>query len=175
MWGHEHYGINPDIFTSAKSMGGGVSPLSAAIIKDKIMEEVPAYHGSTYGGAPISLAGNMAALEYMDDYKLLDRVKKLGELIETRFKEWVDYKNVWQTRGWGLLKAVDFREAKNKPLVDYKERVRNELFKKGLITMSGGQGRYLSMLRLIPSFTIPEEHLNVGLDIFEEIISNSRV
>ncbi|NYB52687.1 MAG: aminotransferase class III-fold pyridoxal phosphate-dependent enzyme [Methanobacteriaceae archaeon] len=173
MWVHEHHGIEPDIFTSAKSLGGGISPLSAAFIKEEIMEEVPAYHGSTYGGAPISLAGNMAAMEYMDQNKLLERVNKLGKIIENRFLEWTDYSNVWQTRGWGLLKAVDFREDKNKPLVDYKNKIQGELFKKGVITMSGGQGRYLSMLRIIPSFTIPLDQLSIGLDIFEEIISKN--
>jgi 4-aminobutyrate aminotransferase-like enzyme len=171
MWVHEHHNVEPDIFTSAKSLGGGVSPLSAAIILDEIMEDVPAYHGSTYGGAPISLAGNLAALEYMEKYQLLSQVNKLGDIIENRFNEWSDYENVWQTRGWGLLKAVDFRENKHNPLVDYKAKVQNELFKRGVITMSGGQGRYLSMLRLIPSFTIPEEQLNSGLDVFEEVIT----
>jgi 4-aminobutyrate aminotransferase-like enzyme len=170
MWVHEHHGVEPDIFTSAKSLGGGVSPLSAAFIRDEIMEEVPAYHGSTYGGAPISLAGNMAALEYMDKHQLLDRVKDLGNVIGKRVSEWDDYHNVWQTRGWGLLRAVDFREDKNKPMVEYKSQIQGELFKQGIITMSGGQGRYLSMLRLIPSFTIPDEHLNIALDIFENII-----
>jgi 4-aminobutyrate aminotransferase len=171
MWVHEHHGIEPDIFTSAKSLGGGVSPLSAAIIKDEIMQEVPAYHGSTYGGAPISLAGNMAALEYMEKYELLKQVNKLGKIIDNRFQDWIEYKNVWQTRGWGLLKAVDFREEKNKPLIKYRADVQEKLFKRGIITMAGGQGKYLSLLRLIPSFTVPEEQLDSGLGIFEEIIS----
>ncbi len=173
MWAHENHGIEPDIFTSAKSLGGGVSPLSAAFIKDEIMENVPAYHGSTYGGSPISLSGNMAALEYMDKFNLLKRVNKLGKIIENRFNEWTGYHDVWQTRGWGLLKAVDFREEKGKPLPKYKTKIQQQLFKKGVITMSGGQGKYLSMLRLIPSFTIPEAQLNNGLDIFEDIIRKS--
>lgn len=171
MWTHEHYNVEPDIFTTAKSFGGGVAPLSAAIIKDEIMEELPAYHGSTYGGAPISLAGNMAALEYMDRYKLLDRVNMLADHIEKRFNEWIGYEKVWQTRGWGLLKAVDFREAKYNPLPDYKSRIQYELFKKGIITMSGGQGRYLSLLRIIPPFTIPKEQLDIALNIFEDTLS----
>ncbi len=170
MWVHEHHGIEPDIFTSAKSLGGGVSPLSAAFIRDEIMEEVPAYHGSTYGGAPISLAGNMAALEYMEKHRLLDRVMDLGNVIGKRASEWEDYHNVWQTRGWGLLRAVDFRQNKNKPMVEYKSQIQGELFKQGIITMSGGQGRYMSMLRLIPSFTIPDEQLEIALEIFEKVI-----
>ncbi len=170
MWTHEHYRVEPDIFTTAKSFGGGVAPLSAAIIKDDIMENLPAYHGSTYGGAPISLAGNMAALKYMDKNNLLDRVNKLGLIVEDRFKDWIEYDTVWQTRGWGLLKAVDFRKDKNTPLEQYKNQVKNELFKKGIITMSGGQGRYLSLLRIIPPFTIPQDQLNIALDIFEDII-----
>lgn len=172
MWVHEHHGINPDIFTSAKSLGGGVSPLSTAFIKEEIMENVPAYHGSTYGGAPISLAGNMAALEFMKANNILLRVNKLGKIIENRIQEWNEYPTVWQTRGWGLLKAVDFREEKDKPLTKYKTKIQMELFKKGVVTMSGGQGRYLSLLRLIPSFTIPKEQLNTGLDIFETVIKN---
>lgn len=170
MWTHEHYTVEPDIFTTAKSFGGGVAPLSAAIISDEIMENLPAYHGSTYGGAPISLAGNMAALEYMEQYKLLDQVIMLGNHIEKRFNDWDSYDNVWQTRGWGLLKAVDFRESKDKPLPDYKSQIQLELFKKGVITMSGGQGRYLSLLRIIPPFTIPIDQLDTALDIFEETI-----
>jgi 4-aminobutyrate aminotransferase len=171
MWTHEHYSVEPDIFTSAKSLGGGVAPLSAAIIRDEIMENLPAYHGSTYGGAPISLAGNLAALEYMERYKLLDRVNQLGKHIEKRFSEWTSYDKVWETRGWGLLKAVDFREAKDQPLNDYKSQVQRELFKKGVITMGGGQGRYISLLRVIPPFTVPKEQLDVALNIFEEVIS----
>ncbi|OPX59165.1 MAG: Glutamate-1-semialdehyde 2,1-aminomutase [Methanobacterium sp. PtaB.Bin024] len=170
MWVHEHHQVMPDVFTSAKSLGGGVSPLSAAFIKDEIMENVPAYHGSTYGGAPISLAGNMAALEYIDKYRLLERVKKLGEVIKKRSNEWTEYMNVWQCRGWGLLKAIDFRDGKDKPMVDYKTQIQNELFRQGIITMSGGQGRYLSILRLIPPFTIPDEQLDTTLDIFEGVI-----
>lgn len=170
MWTHEHYPVEPDIFTTAKSFGGGVAPLSAAIIKDGIMESLPAYHGSTYGGAPISLAGNMAALEYITRYKLLDRVNMLGGHIEKRFSEWNSYEKVWQTRGWGLLKAIDFRESKDKPLPDYKAQIQQELFKKGIITMAGGQGRYLSLLRIIPPFTIPMEQLDVALDIFGDTI-----
>jgi len=135
------------------------------------MENLPAYHGSTYGGAPISLAGNLAALEYMERYKLLDRVNQLGKHIEKRFSEWTSYDKVWETRGWGLLKAVDFREAKDQPLNDYKSQVQRELFKKGVITMGGGQGRYISLLRVIPPFTVPKEQLDVALNIFEEVIS----
>lgn len=171
MWVHEHYGVEPDIFTCAKSLGGGVAPLSAAVVKDEIMENLPAYHGSTYGGAPISLAGNMAAIEYVDKYKLLEKVKYLGNNIEKRFKDWREYDKVYQARGWGLLKAVDFRESKDKPLPDYKSKVQNDLFKKGVVTMGGGQGRYLSLLRIIPPFTIPEEQLNRALDVFDGIIS----
>lgn len=78
--------------------------------------------------------------------------------------------NVWQCRGWGLLKAIDFRDGKDKPMVDYKTQIQNELFRQGIITMSGGQGRYLSILRLIPPFTIPDEQLDTTLDIFEGVI-----
>lgn len=170
MWVHEHYGVEPDIFTTAKSFGGGVAPLSAAIVKDEIMENLPAYHGSTYGGAPISLAGNMASIEYLNRYNLLDRVNYLSDKVEKRFEEWRGYDKVYQARGWGLLKAVDFREEKDKPLVDYKAKVQNKLFKNGVVTMAGGQGRYLSLLRIIPPFTIPEEQLETALDIFEEVI-----
>jgi len=171
MWTHEHYGVEPDIFTAAKSFGGGVAPLSAAMIKDEIMEELPAYHGSTYGGAPISLAGNMAALEYMQRYKLLDRVNILSDIIEKRFKEWRELDKIYQARGWGLLKAVDFRQSKSEPLIQYKDKVKTELFKRGVVTMGGGQGRYLSLLRIIPPFTIPKYQLEKALDIFEEVIS----
>ncbi|MGC9517156.1 MAG: aspartate aminotransferase family protein [Methanomicrobiales archaeon] len=171
MWVHEYYGVEPDIFTSAKSFGGGIAPLSAAIIKDEIMEELPAYHGSTYGGAPISLAGNMAAIDFLKKYKLLDRVNYMSDIIEKRFEEWRDLEYVYQARGWGLLRAVDFRKSKNEPLVQYKDEIKTELFQRGVITMGGGQGRYLSMLRVIPPFTIPDEQLDNALDIFEDVIS----
>ena len=100
------------------------------------------------------------------------RIMEFRSFIEKRFNEWAEYRNLWQTRGWGLLKAVDFQESKEKPLVDYKEHVQNELFKRGIITMSGGQGQYRCMLRLIPSFNIPDDHLDISLDIFEEVMTN---
>ncbi|MBM4241828.1 MAG: aminotransferase class III-fold pyridoxal phosphate-dependent enzyme, partial [Euryarchaeota archaeon] len=117
-----------------------------------------------------SLAGNMAAIEYIKNYNLLHRVELLSKTVEERFKEWRDYDNIYQARGWGLLKAVDFREAKDSPLPDYKAQIHNELFQKGVVTMGGGQGRYMSLLRIIPPFTIPKEQLKTALDIFEEVI-----
>jgi len=113
----------------------------------------------------------MAAIEYLKKYRLLERVKYLADKIEKRFKDWREYDNIYQARGWGLLKAVDFRESKDKPLPDYRTRVQNDLFKKGVVTMGGGQGRYLSLLRIIPPFTIPEEQLDTALDVFDDIIS----
>lgn len=119
------------------------------MIKDEIMEELPAYHGSTYGGVPIFLARNMAALEYMQKYKLLDRVNILSDIIEKRFKECRVLDKIYQARGWRLLKAVDFANLRVNHLYSTKTRLKQSYSKEELL-MGWGQGRYLSMLRIIP-------------------------
>ena len=82
LWGHENLGIEPDVFTSAKALGGGV-PIGAMMARgDAANVLTPGTHASTYGGNPLACAAALAVAEYLSEHDVLANVKERGEQLE---------------------------------------------------------------------------------------------
>ncbi len=104
----DHEKVRPDIMTLGKALGGGVIPVSAIVADKKIMKVfTPGTHGSTFGGYPIASAVAIAALEVLEDKKLLKNVQNLGEYFRKEVSK-IKCKKMVQVRGKGLLNAVVF-------------------------------------------------------------------
>ncbi|MEM7107123.1 MAG: aspartate aminotransferase family protein [Bacteroidota bacterium] len=107
LFAFEHYGIFPDILTSAKALGGGL-PLGAFISSHEIMKTLTHNpmlgHITTFGGNPVSCAAALATLEVIEDEKLLDQVETKGQLIE----ELVSHPKIVEIRRVGLMFAIEF-------------------------------------------------------------------
>ena len=74
LWGHENLGVEPDVFTSAKALGGGV-PIGALMAKGEAANVLgPGTHASTYGGNPLACAAGLAVAQAFTDENLLDNV-----------------------------------------------------------------------------------------------------
>jgi len=166
MFAVEHFNVIPDIITMAKSLGGGL-PLAATIGRADIMEHVHVGGlGGTFGGNPLSCVAGLSTIEIVE--KLLDNVKKLGDLLMGRLKEMYDkYEIIGDVRGMGLMVGVELvKDRKTKePAKEERNRILNECHKNGLIII--GAGAYKNVIRFLPPLNISEELLNKGLDIFE--------
>lgn len=98
----------PDILILGKALSGGAYPVSAVLADDEIMEVIkPGQHGSTFGGNPLAAAIGMAALEVVEEEKLAQNARELGELFRSEMEKLVDESNVISmVRGRGLLNAI---------------------------------------------------------------------
>lgn len=100
--------VQPDILILGKALSGGVYPVSAVLANDEIMMVIkPGQHGSTFGGNPIAAKVAIAALEVINDEKLVSNARKLGELFRSEMNRIISKTDlVLKVRGKGLLNAI---------------------------------------------------------------------
>ena len=108
LFGYQLYGIEPDIMTLAKGLGGGI-PIGAVLAKEHAAVFVPGDHNSTFGGNPVTSATACATLKYIIDNNVVGNVKKVGKyLMEGLDKLKKKYSFITEVRGRGFLVAVEF-------------------------------------------------------------------
>ena len=163
----EHFDIVPDIVTMGKAIGGGV-PLSVAAVRRDVMDLPAGAHCTTTGGNPVACNAAMKFLEVLYREKLIERAGELGDEILNRLNSLkTQYDIIGDVRGKGLAICVELvKDRATKEPIDSKDVV-NRLFKKGLLAVSGGYG-----VRIFPPLNIEKKLLEIGLDIFEEVIND---
>ncbi len=165
----EHWGIEPDLVTQAKSLAGGM-PLSAVTGRKEIMD-LPHIGGlgGTYSGNPISCRAALAVLEILFEDKLMERSKALGETLWDRFTTMQkSHEIIGEVRGKGPMLALELvqdRETKV-PATEQAKKLTQICYDKGLILLSCGN--YGNVIRTLMPFVITDEQLDKGLAILEE-------
>lgn len=154
LYAYMHYGIQPDIVTTAKGLGGGL-PIGATMLGENV-ENVLTYgsHGSTFGGNPVSCAGACNIIKRIDD-KLLNEVKEKSAYI---FSELEGAKGVKSVSGLGLMIGVETE----KPA----KEVANACIEKGVLVLTAK-----TKVRLLPSLNIDWEDLKKAIRILKEVIA----
>ena len=153
LYAYMNYGIQPDIVTTAKALGGGL-PIGATLFADSCQTALTDHtHGSTFGGNPICCAGAASILDRIDDQLLAD-VKHKGEYIK---KELEACENVEYVSGMGLMIGVKLK----KDLAT----VVGECIDQGLLVLTAND-----LLRLLPPLNIPMDVLERGIGKLKEII-----
>lgn len=150
-----HFGIEPDIVTTAKGLGGGL-PIGAVLFGEKVKDTVtPGSHGSTFGGNPVVAAGAISIVERIDD-KFLESVAEKGEYIR---KKLLEIKGVKSVSGMGLMLGVETEKSAGE--------IANACLKKGLLVLTAK-----TKIRLLPALNISYDEIDKGLDILKEVIEN---
>ena len=154
LYAYMHYGIQPDIVTTAKGLGGGL-PIGATMLGENV-ENVLTYgsHGSTFGGNPVSCAGACNIIKRIDD-KLLNEVKEKSAYI---FSELEGAKGVKSVSGLGLMIGVETE----KPA----KEVANACIEKGVLVLTAK-----TKIRLLPSLNIDWDDLKKAIRILKEVIA----
>ena len=151
---YEHFGITPDIVTTAKGLGGGL-PIGAVLFGEKVAPCVtPSSHGSTFGGNPIATAGAVNIVSRIDD-ALLGEVSEKGKYITEKLSE---IKGVKGVSGMGLMLGI----ATDKNAAD----IAKECLANGLLVLTAHHNK----VRLLPPLTIGYEEIDEGLKILREAI-----
>ncbi|MGB9080868.1 MAG: 4-aminobutyrate--2-oxoglutarate transaminase [Desulfuromonadaceae bacterium] len=165
----DHWGVAPDIITSAKSLAGGM-PLSAITGRADIMNQSHVGGlGGTYSGNPLSCRAALAVLEILIEDGLLKRGEVLGEKLLTRFLEMQEkYEIIGEVRGKGPMLALELvrdRETKE-PAGDEAKKLTKLCHEKGLVLLSCGN--HGNVIRVLMPLVITDEELERGLSILEE-------
>lgn len=106
-FGFQHYGLEPDVITLAKGLGGGV-PVGAVLAKEEIaVALVPGTHGTTFGGNPLACAAVVAVLETVLETDFLERVTRAGEYLRALLGQLGAGGLVTEVRGQGLMTAIE--------------------------------------------------------------------
>ena len=108
LFGYESFGVEPDIMSLAKGLGGGV-PIGAFLAKDSACAFDPGDHGSTFGGNPLTCAAAHASTKYLIDNNVAENSAKMGEYLGEGLKRLqAAYEFITDVRGMGLIWAVEF-------------------------------------------------------------------
>ncbi len=154
---HQMYGVEPDIFTSAKALGGGV-PIGAVCAKDFVAKSfAPGDHGSTFGGNPLATAAGCAVFDIIEKDKLLDNAKEMSEYFMHKLKE-IKSDKIKDLRNAGLLIGIELAP-------DCAKDIYNKLFEKRYLT-----SLCTNTLRLAPALIITKEDIDGFVAAFADCL-----
>lgn len=169
LFASEHFGVEADIVTSAKSLAAGL-PLGAITGTAKIMDAVhPGGLGGTYGGNPLACRAALAVLEVIEEEKILQRSEELGRRVRAELMRLFDtYRIIGEVRGLGPMLAIELVKdrASKKPAADEAKKLTAFCRERGLIILDCGT--LGNNIRTLMPLTITPDQLAKGLGILEE-------
>jgi 4-aminobutyrate aminotransferase len=163
----EHWGVEPDILCSAKSLASGL-PLGATVAKAKIIDWTAGSHASTFGGNPLSCVAAMAVIDAIKEERLLENATKQGAHIMKRLEELEEHSEiVGDVRGKGLMIGMEIVEDKEskKPAPQKVAEIMTRSWKRGINVISCGA----STIRIAPPIIVTRELVDSALDIIEDV------
>ncbi|OGN96635.1 MAG: acetylornithine aminotransferase [Chloroflexi bacterium RBG_13_51_18] len=160
LFGYMQYGIEPDIITLAKGLGGGM-PIGALLAKEKAAVFTLGDHNATFGGNPVTCAAAYATLKYVIDNDIAGNAKTVGEYFMEKLlglKE--KYPFITDVRGRGLLIAVQFDS-------EIAQKVVLECLEKGLLVNK----LKANAIRFIPPLIIGSKEVDEAIGILDKVFS----
>jgi acetylornithine aminotransferase len=159
-FGYEYSGITPDVITLAKGLGGGL-PLGAMIALGKAAELFqPGDHGSTFGGNPITTAAGLAAIEFIESKKILNKVEKQGAHL---IQELALIPGVKEVRGAGLLLGIELESLK---AADVSDAMRAA----GVLVNAANA----TTIRIAPALIVTDVQITKFIAIFKKVIADAK-
>ena len=176
MFAIEHWDIEPDLITVAKSLAAGM-PLSAVVGRKEMMDDpMVGGLGGTYGGNPLCCRAALAVLDIFEEENLIVRSEALGRALWERFQAWQEkYEIIGEVRGKGPMLALELvkdRETKA-PATDEAKALVKSCYENGLVILSCGQ--LGNVIRVLMPLVISDEQLERGLAILEEQLAKLAV
>jgi 4-aminobutyrate aminotransferase / (S)-3-amino-2-methylpropionate transaminase / 5-aminovalerate transaminase len=174
MWGIEHYDVEPDLLTVAKSIAGGL-PLSGVIGRAAIMDAPgDSAIGGTYVGNPVAQAAALAVLDVFEEDGLVDRAGQIGEVIRSRMQSWQQrWDAVGDVRGLGAMLAIELVHDRGTrdPAPELATAVVEAAAARGLLLLKSGI--YSNCIRVLVPLVISEAELDEALGVWEEALATA--
>ncbi len=163
LWGYEQLDVLPDVFTSAKALGGGV-PIGAMCCQDRFNVFLPGDHASTYGGNPLACAAGLAVADVFGKERVLDNVQARGEQFRAlaRAVQARHPGSIQEVRGWGLINGVELRADSALTAAD----VTKQLMLEGMLVVPAGP----KVVRFVPPLIVTAEQVEDSVRKLEQAI-----
>jgi 4-aminobutyrate aminotransferase/(S)-3-amino-2-methylpropionate transaminase len=170
----EHYGVEPDLITIAKSIAMGL-PLSGVIGKAKIMDAPPdSAIGGTYVGNPVAQAAALAVLDVISEEDLCARASVLGDQLRERMVAWQQrFPQVGDIRGLGAMLAIELVQDPDSktPAPELASAVSDAAAKQGLLLLKSGI--YSNCIRVLTPLTLSDAELDEALAVWESSLEGA--
>ena len=160
LFGYEQFGIEPDIISLAKGLGGGI-PIGALLTKEKSAVFALGEHGSTFGGNPLACAAGYATLNFVIENDIPGKVKRNGDyLIDQLKKLKAKYNFIVEVRGRGLLVAIQFNS-------DLTQNIVKSCMERGLLLNPVKP----NAIRFMPPLTIVKKDIDSAIGILDKVLA----
>jgi ornithine--oxo-acid transaminase len=189
LFAFEHWGLEPDLVTVAKSLSGGYVPVGALLMSEAVYEGVfdslehSVSHGSTFAPNDLAMAAGIASLRELDDENLVERSARLGALLLERTRPFVESHDVVRDiRGLGLMWAMEFAEPESGSLSwRVMERMQTGLFAQLVVVplftrhriLSQVAGHDLPVLKGLPPLVLSEEDVDDFATALDDVIAKA--
>jgi ornithine--oxo-acid transaminase len=189
LFAFEHWGLEPDLVTVAKSLSGGYVPVGALLMSEAVYEGVfdslehSVSHGSTFAPNDLAMAAGIASLRELDDENLVERSARLGALLLERTRPFVESHDVVRDiRGLGLMWAMEFAEPESGSLSwRVMERMQTGLFAQLVVVplftrhriLSQVAGHDLPVLKGLPPLVLSEKDVDDFASALDDVIAKA--
>ena len=171
MFAIEHFGVEPDIITVAKSIAAGV-PISGVLGRAEIVDRAgDSTIGGTYVGSPLGCVAGIAVLDQIEQRDLLARGRAIGERMRSRFEAMqATYPQLGDVRGLGPMLALEFVKdpATKEPAPELATAIAQGAMQRGLMILKAGI--HGQCLRVLVALVATDEQIDETLDVFEETL-----
>jgi acetylornithine/N-succinyldiaminopimelate aminotransferase len=162
-WGYEQLGIEPDIFTSAKGLGGGV-PIGATLCKSFCNVFQPGDHASTYGGNPFVCAVALAVCQTLERENVLANVQARGEQLRAGLQQLAaKYPDILEVRGWGLITGLELQAESKINAID----IVKAAMEAGLLLVPAG----VKVVRFVPPLIVSAAEIDRAVGIVDRVLA----
>jgi len=173
MFAIEHFGVEPDLITVAKSIAAGL-PLSGVLGKAAIMDAPgDGAVGGTYVGNPVAQAAALAVLDVFEDEGLVERAERIGETVRGRMTAWQErFPQIGDVRGLGAMLALELVRdpATKEPAPELASRVAEEAARRGLLLLKAGV--HANCIRVLCPLVITDAELDEALGAWDEALQS---
>jgi len=189
LFAFEHWNLEPDLVTIAKSLSGGYVPIGALLMSQQVYDRVfdslehSVSHGSTFAPNDLAMAAGLATLRELDDQDLVARTQQLGTYLLGRTQPFVhEFETVRDVRGLGLMWAMEFGEPEGGSLAwRVMERMQSGLFAQLVVVPLFREHRILSqvagyampILKALPPLVVTKEDVDDFVTALEDVISKA--
>ncbi len=168
MFAMQHWGVEPDIITTAKGIASGL-PLGAVIARSDLMEWEPGSHGTTFGGNPVACAAALATLKLLES-GLMQNAENVGDYLQGKLRDlYKRYPVIGDVRGIGLMVGMEIVKDREKfePAAVLRDKIIEGAFRRGLLLLGCGE----STIRFSPPLVVGRKEVNVAVGIIEKAIN----
>ncbi|MBW4553179.1 MAG: acetylornithine transaminase [Aphanocapsa sp. GSE-SYN-MK-11-07L] len=165
LWGHQTLGVEPDMFTSAKALAGGI-PIGALLCKSFCDIFQPGDHASTFGGNPLACAAALAVCQTIEQEQLLENVQARGEQLRAGLRAIAQkYPTlVAEVRGWGLINGMELQAETSLTAADIVKAAMAE----GLLLVPAGP----KVLRFVPPLIVTAAEVDQALAAVAKVLNH---